>query len=377
MKFSALSMMAAVAVAKVGPGFGELSEEYTFSAFASDFNKTYVNDEVAYRRGVFNKALSAALAHNADASNTWKQSINQFSDVTPDEFKNSHGWLPSWSANVQVMEAPHHVPADFRLSDLPDSIDWSTTNNPLKMKVVTAVKNQGMCGSCWAFSSTENVESRVALDNNGTLLELSPQNLVSCDTNPNNCGGKGGCAGSIPELAFNFVTQKGLASEKDYPYVSGGTSANGNCKPVAPSAKIEGYIKLPANNYTAVMHALATVGPLAINVDAIPMQSYGGGLFTGCAQDSTHIDHVIQLVGYGTTQDGQDYWKVRNSWATSWGEQGYMQLQRHSPKDDWCSLDIYPADGTGCDNGPGTVTVCGSCGILYDVSYPYGGKLLK
>ena len=87
------------------------------------------------------------------------------------------------------------IPSDFRLSDLPKSVDWRDKG------VVTKIKNQGMCGSCWAFSSTENIESHVALATN-TTLELSPQNLVSCDPNPSNCGGKGGCQGSIPELAL-------------------------------------------------------------------------------------------------------------------------------------------------------------------------------
>ena len=124
------------------------------------------------------------------------------------------------------------------------------------------------------------------------------------------------------------------------------------------------------------MFALANVGPVAVNVDAIPMQTYGGGLFTGCSDEATHIDHVVQLVGYGFDATfGKNYWLLRNSWGTTWGIEGYMHLERHDPTDDWCSLDIYPSDGTGCDGGPGTVKTCGSCGVLFDVSYPVGGSL--
>jgi len=104
------------------------------------------------------------------------------------------------------------------------------------------------------------------------------------------------------------------------------------------------------------------------------MQSYGGGVFTGCSEDKTHIDHVVQLVGYGHDSDlGQDYWIMRNSWGTTWGEAGYMRLARN-PKQ--CAWDIYPSDGTGCKNGPGQLWVCGACGLLFDVSYPFGAQIL-
>jgi cathepsin L len=111
-----------------------------------------------------------------------------------------------------------------------------------------------MCGSCWAFGSTESIESHVALSNNGTLIELSPQNLVSCDPNPKHCGGTGGCGGSIAELAFDYVQANGIASEKDYPYTSGHTSSDGQCKNVTASARVGGYVKLKENNYTVRPH---------------------------------------------------------------------------------------------------------------------------
>lgn len=363
-----LSMGALVSCA--GPSWEALDTAYTFENFQADFDKTYNSTEWNYRKQLFEKSLTRALTHNADPTQSWKQAINQFSDRTAEEFSNSHGWRPSWDVGFTVKHALP-LPPDFDLKALPVSVDWRKKN------VITKVKNQGMCGSCWAFSSTENIESYVAL-NSTTLGELSPQNLVSCDANPKHCGGSGGCGGSIPELAFQYVMSNGLASETDYPYVSGGTSNDEVCRPnVKKTASITGMMKLKENNYEAVMNALATVGPLAINIDAIPMQAYGGGLFTGCAIDDTHIDHVVQLVGYGHDNDfNQDYWLIRNSWGTTWGEEGYMKLLRHNPLESWCAFDIYPSDGTGCAGGPSEVTVCGSCGILYDVSYPTGAHLL-
>ena len=116
--------------------------------------QVYNSSEIEYRRNVFEGSLRKALGHNANETHTWKMAINQFSDRTPQEFRNSHGWLPSWSRG-EVLQATRSldIPADFRLSDLPKSVDWR------KKGVVTPVKNQGMCGSCYAFSSAENIES--------------------------------------------------------------------------------------------------------------------------------------------------------------------------------------------------------------------------
>jgi len=251
-------------------------------------------------------------------------------------------------------------------ANYPPSIDWRDK------KVVSPVKNQGGCGSCWAFASTEQIESYVALSG-AALPVLSPQNLVSCDSNPQHCGGTGGCGGSIPELAYDFVQNHGLALEKDYPY----TGRDSPCNQTAaahPAATLTGHVKLIQNDYASVMQALSTVGPLAVNVWALPFQSYSSGVFNGCSyKSSMDIDHVMQLVGYGTDA-GKDYWIVRNSWGSSWGENGYIRLAREQQSLQTCGLDMTPADGTGCDGDPAAVGVCGQCGILYDVSYPTGVK---
>lgn len=345
--------------------WSELDASYSFDKYTVDFGKKYPSEiEKAYRKGIFEQSLDKAMLHNKDSSKTWKMAINQFSDMTAKEFSNSHGWKPRWGLKSEFAPGPE-IPASFRLQDLPTSVDWR------KNGVVTPIKDQGMCGSCWAFASTESVESALA-QANGTLLALSPQNLVSCDPNPDHCGGTGGCSGSVPELAFDYVKTNGLATEAAWPYKSGTTSQDGTCfKDISPAARVSGWVKLKENNYTEVMYALANVGPVAVNVDAIPMQAYGGGLFTGCSEEDTHIDHVVQIVGYGVDKSaGGNYWLLRNSWGTTWGESGYMKLFRHT--DDYCGIDIYPSDGTGCTGGPGTVKTCGDCGVVYDVSYPVG-----
>ena len=226
------------------------------------------------------------LTHNDASHHSWTKAINQFSDLTTQEFTNSHGWVNPKGYSEQNEDDSDdvlNIPSTFQLSDLPKTIDWRKgTLNPSGKNQVTPVKNQGMCGSCWAFGSTENIESHVSIHANLTTpIVLSPQQLVSCDPNPKHCGGKGGCAGSVPELAFDYITQNGQSSEADWPYKSGHTSINEPCNiTLTPAAHITGYVKLKANNYTEVMYALATRGPVAVNVDAIPMQSYGGGLMT-------------------------------------------------------------------------------------------------
>jgi len=253
------------------------------------------------------------------------------------------------------------------LSQLPHTVDWRES------QVVSQVKDQGHCGSCWAFGTTATVESHAAIAT-GLLPVLSPQQLVSCAPNPLQCGGVGGCQGSIPEVAYHYIQQFGMTSEWMMPYTSyyGETAQCAyNVSKNQSIVSIAGYEKLPSNDYTAVMSALAKIGPLAINVWASPWVDYEGGVFDGCPDDkNVDIDHVVQLVGYGADPKDGDYWLVRNSWDVTWGEKGYIRLKRSSsPK---CGIDNTPLDGTGCKHGEPTQKVCGTCGMLFDVSYPLG-----
>jgi len=259
---------------------------------------------------------------------------------------------------------------DLRVVDLPASVDWRT----VKPAILTPVKNQGACGSCWAFAATQSIEANVA-QNTGKLLTLSPQNVVSCTPNPQHCGGTGGCGGATAELAFEYVSQKGIASNQDYPY----RAVTGTCdETIRKTARIKSFVKLIENNYTDLMVAVATVGPIAVSVDASSWGGYSSGIFTGCPGKGSFIDinHAVQLVGYGS-QAGRDYWIVRNSWGAGWGEGGFIRILRHSDGDttQWCNVDRTPGDGSGCDGGPSQITACGSCGIWYDNCYPTGGSL--
>jgi len=254
------------------------------------------------------------------------------------------------------------------LSALPPRVDWREHG------IITAVKDQGQCGSCWTFGTAETIESYWA-NKTGELTDLSEQQILDCTSNPNQCGGTGGCGGGTAEVAFeSIITAGGLADEWTYPYVSyyGNPStcalnATTQPRPVA-FAQISSYTTLPPNQYNPVFAHIAKVGPLAISVDASLWSPYEEGIFNGCNQTDPDIDHEVQLVGYGIDNQLGEYWLVRNSWSPFWGEEGYIRIQRSSTVT--CGTDTQPSDGTGCKNGPSSVTVCGTCGILYDSTYP-------
>jgi cathepsin L len=277
-------------------------------------------------------------------------------------FKSKH----SQAAEARRIAAPAPLHEHVPVSALPSSLDWREKG------VVTPVKDQGQCGGCWSFSSAETSESMVAIAT-GKLMVFSEQQILSCSTNPLQCGGTGGCSGATQEIAFNYSAQAGLTLEKDYPY----RAQTGRCDAtkIKPAAHIKGYVYLPPNNYSALMNAVVSAGPIAVSGAAEPWQSYESGVFeSSCGTD---VDHAIVLVGYGTDSDGKDYWLIRNSWSAGWGENGYIRLARYgdSSKGEPCGTDRTPGDGDGCKGGPPTEQVCGICGIMSDSSYAVGASL--
>jgi len=332
-------------------------EEYSFAEYVQEFSKFYTPNEHKLRRTIFEARLADIKRHNADPTQTYKRGVNKFSDLTTAEFKAflGGGIIPTKFLSSTAGTFKRTV----SMSDLPSVVDWR------KQGVVTPVKDQGGCGSCWAFAATETIESIVAIKNKSAPLILSEQNMVSCTPNPDECGGSGGCEGATAELGFDYVKQKGISSEKVYPY----RGITGKCQELAKAVTITGYVKLPENSHDDLMNAVATVGPIAITVAASEWIDFENGVFDGCVKDAD-LDHGVQLVGYGSDSKGGDYWQVRNSWGSFWGEQGYIRIKRFNTSDAWCGTDRHPLDGTGCRGGPPTQHVCGMCGILFDTAYP-------
>jgi len=340
--------------------------ELQFAQFKEKFGKTYLTrSEHQLRFDIFKTNLKKIEEHNKSGA-SWTMGVNQFSDLTDAEFQSMHmgGYkrLPTPSNNFSIVAKS--------AKDLPAEIDWRTKG------VVTDVKNQGQCGSCWAFCTTEMIESYAGIATGSTPV-LSSQQVTSCTPNPLSCGGTGGCMGSIPQLGYTYIQLFGHVQEDDYPYTSGSTTQTGDCMydfmNTAPVVGITGYNTLAPNDQDAVMTHLAEVGPLAVAVYASGWSRYSGGVYDGCDFDSNiALNHAVQLVGYGTDAAEGDYWIVRNSWGSGWGEGGYIRLQRQATAQ--CGTDSTPMDGTACVGGPGNDEqhVCGQCGVLFDVSYPLG-----
>jgi len=338
-------------------------EGYTFHDYAKEFNKRYEPSEIKMRREIFEARLAKIMAHNRDSTKTWKEGVNQLTDRTEKELKTLRGYRKELSTVLPYRGMAMRWSTD--IEGLPASVDWRQKG------IVSPVKDQGQCGSCWTFATAETIESHWAAAT-GQLAVLSEQQILDCTPNPDQCGGSGGCGGGTAELAMQRIMDMGgLSSEWTYSYSSYWGAAQ-QCKfstnSTPAAAKLKSYVKLPSNVYEPLLQAIANIGPIAISVDASAWSHYETGVFNGCNQTNPDIDHAVQLVGYGTDSTFGDYWLVRNSWSPAWGEEGYIRLRRSSAFT--CGTDIHPGDGTGCKNGPPTVQVCGTCGILYDNSYP-------
>jgi len=391
-----------LAEAKLGPSWREL-DGYTFEQYKVDFSRRYADDaEEAVHRQAFEENLAKVMEHNADTSKTWRMGVNHLTDRPPHHLKQLHGYhkpsgmlrrsgmSPAANGVDSFLEKPHKA---FSLLDrftragaerpnYPYEVDWR------KDGVVTAVKNQGQCGSCWAFAATESIESALAIAT-GELYVLSVQEFVSCAPNEDKCGGSGGCGGSIAQLAFDYARDAGITEEWSYPYFSfyGDSGNKDKCSvggdtgehheasqgPTSPTStvrvgEVTGHFDLPTNDQDALMQAIAFQGPVSVSVDASAWHFYEEGIFDGCNQTHPDLDHAVQLVGYGTDAKDGDYWLVRNSWSPMWGERGYIRLRRETtPR---CGTDVTPDHGTGCKGGPPTQEVCGTCGILFDNTIP-------
>lgn len=339
--------------------------EYSFADYMREFNKRYSASEIAEREALFNARVAQVLAHNANPSPSYTLGINHMSDWTDAEQSGLLGYHKGIGHLNRAQLAKGATNKEARKSTaFPSHVDWREKG------IITPVKNQGHCGSCWTFSAAETIESHWAI-HTGSLQELSQQQIASCTDNPKHCGGTGGCSGGTAQVAFDGVVKAGgIATEWSYPYRSWfGTDFECafNASDMDIAAKVSARKDIATNEYDDLMEAISQVGPVAISVDASTWHQYEGGVYNGCDMDKPDINHAVQLVGYGTDSKHGDYWLVRNSWGTGWGEDGYIRVARNTKK---CGIDTTPQDGSGCDGGPDSVEVCGMCGILYDNTYP-------
>jgi len=307
-------------------------EWFHFSNFQERFSKKYESfKELQDRFEIFRTNLRNIITHNSDATQNFTMGINQFTDLTPEEFrqkyinglKSSKNMVGSYGCKTYVSSATF----------APLSIDWRQKG------AVTSVKDQGQCGSCWTFSATGAVEGAWAIST-GELVDLSEQELVDCATGISY--GSHGCNGGQMEGAFKYVIEHGQCELSAYSY----TAKDGTCKKCTAVAHITSCSDVKPNDQISLKGAVAQQPvAIAIEADTRYFQSYSGGVLTS-SSCGTNLDHGVLIVGYGT-ENGQDYWLVKNSWGTSWGEKGYVKIARSSSTND-----------------PGV------CGIAMDPSFP-------
>jgi len=303
-----------------------------FTNFQERFNKKYPSlKELEHRFIVFKENYLNILNHNSDIYQNYTLGVNQFTDLSPDEFKNIY--LGSYTSRLESFGCKTFPSSDI---SIPDSFDWRIEG------VVNPVRDQGQCGSCWAFATTANAESVWAISS-GDLLDLSEEFLVDC------ASGVGyynkGCNGGNPDSAFKYMINQGQCTELSYPYKAGLTKNAGTCQTCSPApVQFSSCSDIKPNDQISLKIAVSQQPVvIAIEADTKIFQSYSSGVIDSVSC-GTNLDHAVEIVGYGE-ENGKKYWIVRNSWSTSWGQDGYVLIERSESTNDIgiCGIAAQPS----------------------------------
>jgi len=291
--------------------------EIEWQHFKVKHNKDYPNRVEPWRKKIFLQNSHMIARHNllhAKGEVSYHLGMNEFGDLLHHEFVSVMNGL--LRTNRTRLGSAWIDPENI---EVPKSIDWREKG------AVTPIKNQGHCGSCWSFSATGALEGQL-YRKTGELVSLSEQNLMDCSESQGNHG----CGGGLMDNAFQYVKDNdGIDSEESYPY----ETKVGECRYSRSNraATDTGFVDIPSGNEKALVKALATVGPVSVAIDAShdSFQFYKGGVYNPPDCDSHQLDHGVLAVGYATTDDGQDYYIVKNSWGTGWGMDGYLLMARN------------------------------------------------
>ena len=279
-----------------------------FQSWKAKFNMKFDSMfEEAYREKIFLANLAKINAHNINEHKTYEMGLNQFSALTEEEFAQQYlGTIVPTEAIVEVEQKDDIIVGD---------VDWVAGG------AVTGVKNQGQCGSCWAFSATGGLEGLSKIGY-GTLESFSEQQLVDCSGSYGNQA----CNGGLMDNAFKYVKDHGILHEDEYPY----KAVKQTCSKNAGPFKISGFTDIKDCNSLA---SALTGRPISVAVDATNWSPYKSGVFNNC---KTSLNHGVLLVGVS-----DQYWWVKNSWGTSWGESGFIKLARGNTCG-ICNVASYP-----------------------------------
>ncbi|XP_031435998.1 procathepsin L-like [Clupea harengus] len=310
-------------------------EDLEFHAWKLKFEKSYSSlEEEAHRKNIWLSTRRKVLTHNILADQgikTYRMGMNQFSDMNSEEYSQTvlrRSMIPSNETKAMPHRGTITSKPKGGAAKLSTSVNWRDNG------CVTPVKNQGKCGSSWAFSTTGALESNYCIQY-GHLPSLSEQQLVDCSRSYGNKG----CKGGRIDPSFQYVIDNGgIETEAYYPY----EAKDGSCRFDRSGVAItcSGYSDLtPRGDESVLQWYVANVGPMSVAVDADDhFQHYGSGVFNDPSCSSSHSNLAVLVVGYGT-EGGQDYWLVKNSFGVSWGEQGYIKMSRN--RGNQCGIASY------------------------------------
>ena len=290
-----------------------------FESFVQKFEKRYDSlEDFVDRFRIFEDNVKYMNDMNSVQSN-YTLGINKFFDRRVGEFFLKGDFFPKRTCGSYKSKG----------ASVPKSLDWRDHD------AVTGVKDQGQCGSCWSFSTTGAVEGAWAIKN-GKLESLSEQQLVDCSSRYGNHG----CNGGLMDSAFNYIIDNGICSESEYPY----TAKGGDCEQCNTIVTLSACADVSPNNQQDLLEAVA-MNPvsIAIEADTRTFQMYKSGVITSDAC-GTKLDHGVLIVGYGE-ENGTPYWLVKNSWSSSWGENGYVKIERSDSTNDpgVCGVAMQPS----------------------------------
>jgi len=334
--FALLALVCAIVPTFATSKFTDSQYEFLFSKWVAQHSKVYAQSEFFERFHIFKTNLDIIHNHNL-GDHSSRMAANEFADLTGAEFKAKYlGYKPVDRSYLRSKNTPAKDMKHLHQKQLPTALDWTTKG------VVTPIKNQGQCGSCWSFSATGSVEGAVAIAT-GSLISLSEQQLMDCSS----AEGNEGCNGGLMDYAFQYIiTNGGICSEAQYPYLGVDVTCVTNCTKMSD---ISGFTDLTAESQFL---GAINIGPvsIAIEADQAVFQFYAGGVINS-STCGTNLDHGVLIVGYGTDTgaSGLNYYKVKNSWGAAWGEAGYVRLVRDQ----------------------------NMCGLALDGSYPTGATLVK
>jgi cathepsin L len=293
------------------------------------FGKKYQTDaEEMARRSIWLANKILVDEHNSLSGESYRLEMNAFADMTSKEFSMFYNGY-DLSTGSKSHNSTRYYNGGAIGAPVPSTVDWREKG------VVTPVKNQKKCGSCWAFSAVGSLEGQHAIKT-GKLVSLSEQNLVDCVSEDK------GCKGGLMVDAFKYIEKNGgIDTEESYPYI--GKNERCHFKKNDIGATIRGFTKIKKDNCEDLKQAVATIGPISAAMDAshMSLQLYKKGIYDPKKCSSTKLDHGILVVGYGT-EDGEDYWLIKNSWGENWGMKGYFKIASKNNLCGICTTASYP-----------------------------------